>query len=482
MTTTRMAWKFDRTPVVVLTVTMWSISTATTWAAPPAGPPRGDAIEVAPVWAGHPVGFSLLTVKDRQYVAFFAADRRLTVASRALDERTWDLKRLPSAQEGPPTAAGQTSAILGWDSHNAVVMAVDTSGQLHLAGNMHDTGLTYYRTRQPGKIGSIEQIPQMIGRDEDRCTYPLFLTLADTTLVFRYRSGKSGDGDWFANAYETASQSWRRLVELPLFDGEGVRNAYPLTPIRGPDGLYHVSWVWRERPADCSMNHDLCYARSRDLVHWETAGGERLTLPITLATPGVVVDAVPVRSGLLNGTGRIGFDSQHRPVIAYGKDDAAGNYQAYVARWRDGVWSIQQLTTWNHRWELEGRGTLPVYEVRLGAVRVGEPGTLRLDFGHVKAGSGEWVIDEASLMIVKLEPPRNTLPRGFWKVRGATPGLAVRTAEDSGEHRGTARFMLRWETLPPNRDRPRDPPWPEPSMLEVWELHDHEAADSKPIK
>ena len=38
------------------------------------------------------------------------------------------------------------------------------------------------------------------------------------------------------------------------------------------------------------------------------------------------------------------------------------------------------------------------------------------------------------------------------------------------------RFILRWETLPPNRDKPRDKPWPKPSMLRVVELRDPPAS------
>ena len=60
------------------------------------------AIDVAPVWAGHPVGFDLLTVEGRQFVAFYDAERRMTVAARKLGDPAWRFARLPST--------------LGWDS------------------------------------------------------------------------------------------------------------------------------------------------------------------------------------------------------------------------------------------------------------------------------------------------------------------------------------------------------------------------------
>lgn len=442
---------------------------------PVAAPPEPALVgvtDVAAVWAGHPVGFALLTAKDRQYVAYYAPDRHLTVASRTLGESTWEFMRLPSAQVEPPQGARQTSAVVGWDSHNYVVMALDAGGQLHLAGNMHNNGLTYYRTESPGTIASFKQVAAMVGRDEERCTYPQFLTLADGRLVFRYRTGESGNGDWILNVYDGSGRGWSRLLDRPLFDGEGQRNAYPLTPVRGPDGGYHVSWVWRES-ADCSTNHDLGYARSRDLIRWESADGKRLAPPIKLSSPGVVVDAVPVAGGLLNGTGQVGFDHTGRPVLAYHKYDADGISQAYLARWQADGWRIRQLTAWDYRWDFKGGGTLPKSEISLGAVRPGRDGELRLEFGHAKSGSGEWVIDEETLAVLRTERSRVQMPRILWKRQGAATELQMRLAEDSGPSRpdGT-RFMLRWETLPANRDRPRDPPWPEPSRLQVVEVRD----------
>lgn len=84
-----------------------------------------------------------------------------------------------------------------------------------------------------------------------------------------------------------------------------------------------AAWVWREAP-DAAANHDLSSARSRDLVAWEGADGHPVALPITLATPGMIVDPVPVGGGILNGTGQVGFDSRQRPALAYFKHDAAG--------------------------------------------------------------------------------------------------------------------------------------------------------------
>ena len=55
--------------------------------------------------------------------------------------------------------------------------------------------------------------------------------------------------------------------------------------------------------------------------------------------------------------------------------------------------------------------------------------------------------------------------------------MQLRTGDDTAASPvPRQRFVLRWETLPPNRDKPRDKPWPEPSMLRVVELRDPPAA------
>lgn len=49
--------------------------------------------------------------------------------------------------------------------------------------------------------------------------------------------------------------------------------------------------------------------------------------------------------------------------------------------------------------------------------------------------------------------------------------MQVRTASDSGSVEANGgRYLLRWESLGPNRDRPREPLFPEPVMLKLLRL------------
>lgn len=59
------------------------------------------------------------------------------------------------------------------------------------------------------------------------------------------------------------------------------------TPVLGPDGYFHMAWMWRDTP-DVSTNHLLSYARTKDYVNWENVNGVKLSLPLTEATPAVV--------------------------------------------------------------------------------------------------------------------------------------------------------------------------------------------------
>ena len=48
-----------------------------------------NALDIAPVWAGHRVGFCLLTHPPHQFAAYYDAERNMTVAARKLDETEW---------------------------------------------------------------------------------------------------------------------------------------------------------------------------------------------------------------------------------------------------------------------------------------------------------------------------------------------------------------------------------------------------------
>lgn len=414
--------------------------------------------ELDRVWAGHPVGFDFLTHGDYQFVAYYNADRSLTVASRKLGEDAWIIQPLDSR--------------VGWDSHNYITMALDRDEQLHISGNMHGAPLVYFRTEKPLDITTLQPIHGMTGEEETRTTYPQWLHDVNGNLLFMYRSGSSGDGKRFINIYDEHTKTWKRLLDAPLLDGTAHgMNAYPQEIQQGPDGWFHLVWMWRDTP-DARTNHDISYMKSKDLKNWVTAAGEPLTLPATPKTEGVVVDPVPTMKGLVNMGFGLGFDLEKRPVVHYHKYDESGNSQIYLARWEEGKWAVYRLSSWEYRWEFGGAGSIPS-GVGAGPVHVAN-GKLTVFWYHQKEGRGVWELDPETLSVIgKANPRSKGGVKGFVPIKSDFPGIRGRslTSRGAGNVPGVS-YYLRWGTLSSNRDQPRTPPWPEAVLLEVYEVSD----------
>ena len=457
-----------------------------------AAEPAGELIDR--VWSGHPVGFALLVERGHQFIAYYDAERRLTVAGRKIGDENWTRVQPPGV---PVPGKNRDSNVTDWDSHNSLRLALDREGCLHLSGNMHVNPLVYYRTRAPFDVATLERLDHMTGERETRCTYPVFFKNAAGDLLFRYRDGSSGNGRDLYNLYDPATRTWRRLLDTPLLDGEGERNAYAIEPTLGPDGLFHLIWMWRETP-DASTNHTLCYARSRDLVHWENSRGEPLALPITLATSDVV-DPAKVKEGLINMTQAIGFDAAKRPIVTYHRYDARGKSQVYAARPRGerwspmsssaksaggatgahpkGNWEVSQVSDWDFRWEFSGGGSLAA-EVTVGGPRVQPDGTLLMDYGSTAVGGGRWRLRAGTLeRFAQLPPVPSALPEALGRVRADSAGMEVQMLVARAAGR---RWVLRWETLGRNRDLPRDSA-PPPTELRLLELPDAATTEAKRV-
>jgi hypothetical protein len=68
--------------------------------------------------------------------------------------------------------------------------------------------------------------------------------------------------------------------------------------------------------------------------------------------------------------------------------------------------------------------------------------------------------------VLKPKPFSETL-----KIEGEFPGLLIQTSGDIGKPEAPyVRYMLKWETLPYNRDRAQPEPWPGSSQLYLYKL------------
>ncbi len=424
-----------------------------------AAPPEGTLIDH--VWAGHPVGFALLPQQGSVFVAYYDADRQITVASRVAGAHEWTkVKPVWVWNE----ARQRQSNVVGWDSHNSLVLAIDRTGAIHLAGNLHSDPLVYYRTTRPLDITSFERLDRMTGDREAHCTYPVFFKNQAGDFFFRYRDGSSGKGSDIYNAYDTTTRTWHHLLDTPLHDGEGRHSAYALDPILGPDGRFHVLWMWRDSP-DAATNHTLSYARSADLRHWEDAHGRPVALPLTVGK-GDIIDAAKPGEGLINTTYTLGFDREQRPIPIYHRYDENGHSQIFAARPTAGGWERRALTEWNFKWAFGGGGTI-VTEIYIQPARSESDGSVLVPFTARAVKSGVLRIDPEKLALSETLPPDPApLPTELLRVTSSYSGMQVHTqvARD-----GDTTYVLRWETLPSNRDQPRAEA-PPPSELKIFEI------------
>lgn len=416
---------------------------------------KHSVIVVDRVPSDFPVNFSLLTAGDRQYVAYYDTAHILTVGCRKLDSEKWEFEKLDTK--------------VGWDSHNYIALFMDPRGYLHLCGNMHSDALKYFRSRQPGDIHTLVRIDSMVGREEDVTTYPEFMRGPAGEVIFHYRYGRSGNGYEVYNVLDVEKQEWHRLLDRPLIDGESKMNAYMQGPVVGPDGYYHLIWVWRDSP-DCSTNHTLSYARSKDMLHWESIRGESVGLPITIAQKMLVVDSTPAKGGLINIGIKLGFDANRQPVIGYHKYDSLGHTQLMLARFEEGVWKQVRQTGWEYRWDFKGWGTI-ANELLIDAPESWQDGELRFGYHRLDIGDGQVIADEKTLQPLREEGFVKNYPEELDRVESDFPGMLVYKIDGSGEARDGSRYLLRWEALSPNRDRKRQGELPPPSTLTVWQVN-----------
>ncbi len=419
---------------------------------------------IAEVWSGNPVGFAFIQQNGFLFIAFYdGLDKKLVLGQKSLAslDSPWSFKKLPTA--------------IGWDSHNYVALAFDSENILHVSGNMHAVPLVYFRASKPLDIHSVESVHRMISADttpdalrngrENRCTYPQFLKNASGELIFTYRDGSSGNGSQIWNIYDTETKSWRRFYDVPMFDGEGECNAYFLGPKIGPDGWFHMAWVWRDTP-DCATNHDLSYMRSRDLIHWEKSDGTPQILPVTRSNCEVIA---PLQNGqgLLNSHIRMGFDTEKRVIVTYTRYDENQNNQLMQARLEKDGWKYYQTSDWTHSWIFSGGGCIPT-ELSFGEIQTVN-GRIQQFWNRKYEKSGAFILDPVTLKPVGRASASPALPSECLKSENPQENQRPKRFSLIDANNSGRMFLFAWETLPVNRDQPHGVV-PKPSTLRMFIL------------
>jgi hypothetical protein len=419
-----------------------------------------DSSTVNSIWSGHPVDFALVAKGDTLYAAYYHGNtRQIIVSMRSPATGLWKHKTLTGA-----------AATVGWDSHNSITMVIDAQGRIHLAGNMHNNPLRYWRSDVPGEIDSLKQVTSMVGTQETSVTYPVFVQALNGDLAFIHRDGGSGGGNHLINKWNPGTLTWSRLLSTNLFSGastSGTRSVYfgdnDAGPVAGPDGWYHLFWFWRATP-DAATTHRVSYMKTANLTSWFTSAGTPITLPVSFDNnPGVIVDDVPQYAGMIN-RGQIGFDAQARPILTYFKYDStvAGGYtQLYNARLENGAWVVHKTTSWQARWSFGGTGSL-VIQIEFGPVLLNANGQLTQWYKHWLHGKGVLILDPVTLQATQ------TLPDAYWPKALDTAYRVVNSTANGNPLQMQVNWLsvrsstnasivhaLRWETWPENADQAR---------------------------
>lgn len=368
---------------------------------------------------------AVVTCGEKQYVSYYDSAGYVVVGKRLISDSLWTTRRTQYK--------GNVS-----DAHNVISMMVDGDGYIHLAFDHHDSQLHYCKSIAPDTLvfGAEEG---MIGRDEERVTYPEFYRWADGDLLFVYRSGASGRGNMVMNHYSTATKEWDRVQDC-LIDGEGERSAYWQLCVDAL-GTIHLSWVWRETWM-VETNHDLCYARSTDGGKtWKRADGTLYQLPITAGNAEYAC-IIPQGSELINQTG-MSADDMGNPYIATYWKDTDCNIPQYRLVYYDGTqWHTCQVSERSTPFSLQGGGTkmIPIARPRLAIdgkdiyylFRDVERGS-RASLYHATIGDGtpRWTVTDLTPFSVEAWEP--CIDNELWKNCRKLHVFLQKTLQGDGE-------------------------------------------------
>ena len=343
----------------------------------PYAAPRTHISTIGTGWASSSVNAvifrtnSVVTHGRVQYTAYYDDSARVVLARRSLGSDSWTVR-----------TTAYTNDVT--DAHNAIAIAVDGSGVLHVAWAEHNRALHYARAVRAGSL-DLGPSQLMTGQHESRVTYPQFFALRGGDLLFVYRDGQSGRGDVMLDRWSVKNQAWSAVAH-PLISGEGARNAYVNLLAVDARGGWHLSWCWRESP-DVASNHDVLYATSPDNGRtWHAADGRVYALPIT-ATTAEVAWAVPQGHELINQT-TMALDASGRPLIAtYWRADSSAVPQFHLV-WHDGRrWHASQVGTRTQPFRLSGGGTKRI-PVSRPLVLAGPGATVHMVFRDEELGPG----------------------------------------------------------------------------------------------
>jgi hypothetical protein len=293
----------------------------------------------------------LRTSAGWQYVTYYDGQRHVCLARRRLPDGPWQVIRFLDYE------------FKGDDAHNVISLGIcERDGTIHLAFDHHVSPL-HYRVSKPGAAGHPETVAwaaalfgpvqsALVAGSPLVVTYPRFLATPEGGLQLHYRRGGSGNGDNMLADYHPETGAWSAARQID--SGQGVyqddlgrnthRNAYPNGYDYDATGRLQASWVWRESAN--GANHDLLYAYSDDHGQtWFNDAGRPITGPANIDTPGLAVEKISRRQGLMNNQAQA-VDAQNRLHVVMW---SANTVMATNAAPAD-VWGAPADRRYHHYW------------------------------------------------------------------------------------------------------------------------------------
>ena len=340
---------------------------------------------------------NLITVGDQQFISYYRrhatdsshpANNTVVVARRQLGDVHWEIF---------PTNFYSFNIN---DTHNVISCAIDGDGYLHMSWGMHVHSLLYAKSNAPVTGSAPIQMVSLgtagMTGQETTVTYPKFQTLPDGDVVFLFRMGSSGNGDWYLHRYNIVTKSWLPIhtntngTTRPFFQGRGQNPNncfYPDRLTLGPDSMLHLSGVFRYNSSSQAgetgyqTNHRYVYLRSPDRGDtWQRSDGSTINLPVinnasflNLGPSHVaeIVEDLPEGHSIINEQGMT-TDSAGRPIIAtwFAANAASGDHtRQYHIYFHNGTsWQRRTVSARN----LDNPAT-KFSEAQLGSSRMGRP-------------------------------------------------------------------------------------------------------------
>lgn len=243
-----------------------------------------------------------------QYCSFYNSKAKIVIGMR-VNDGPW--KMTTTEFEGSIS-----------DAHNAISMAVDGNGYLHMAWSNHAGKLFYVRSIEPNSIKCVNR--PLIGSLENDVTYPEFYLQSSGSILMIYRSGISGNGNIILNRYDPEKLRWERLYDN-LISGEGEVSPYWQACVDNT-GRLHISWCWR-KTGDVASNYNICYAVSSNekCDCFYGSDGELKAMPMTRKNSDTILE-IPTGSMLINQTSMTTDENGRAYISSYWRENGIVQY------------------------------------------------------------------------------------------------------------------------------------------------------------